>query len=64
MRICLVSKEIAGVRGGGIGVYVSEAGKALSASGHEVWLLTEDPGAEKRERLKALTLVPSGARRR
>ena len=55
MRICLVSKEIAGVRGGGIGVYVSEAGKALSAFGHEVWLLTEDPGKEKRERLKALT---------
>jgi glycosyltransferase involved in cell wall biosynthesis len=55
MRICLVSKEVAGVSGGGIGVYVHEAGKALSACGHEVWLITQDPGVEKRDRLRSLT---------
>lgn len=46
MRICLVSNELAGFRGGGIGTYVAEAGKALTAAGHEVWLLTSDPANE------------------
>lgn len=40
MRIALVSYEVAGARGGGIGTYVVEAGKALGAAGHEVWLVT------------------------
>jgi len=44
MRICFVSREIAGVRGGGIGTYVVEAARALRAGGHEVWLLTEAAG--------------------
>ncbi|MBK8979170.1 MAG: glycosyltransferase family 4 protein [Planctomycetes bacterium] len=43
MRIGLVSREVAGVRGGGIGTYVVEAGVALRAAGHEVWLVTEAP---------------------
>jgi glycosyltransferase involved in cell wall biosynthesis len=55
MRICLVSKEVAGVGGGGIGVYVHEAAKALAAHGHDVWLITQDPGNEKRNRLNSLT---------
>jgi glycosyltransferase involved in cell wall biosynthesis len=54
MRIAFVSKEVAGVRGGGIGTYVAEAGKALTAFGHEVWLITQDPGAELRPRLGEL----------
>ena len=54
MRICLVSKEVADIRGGGIGIYVVEAAKALSAYGHDVWLITQDPGYEKRKRLSAL----------
>lgn len=48
MRICFVSKEIGGVRGGGIGTYVAEAGRALTAAGHEVWLLTADCGLDSR----------------
>lgn len=40
MRICFVSKECAGLRGGGIGTYIAEAGKALRANGHEAWLIT------------------------
>ncbi len=55
MRICLVSKEVAGIVGGGIGIYVHEAAKALTACGHEVWLITRDPGDEKRHALRALT---------
>jgi glycosyltransferase involved in cell wall biosynthesis len=47
MRIALVSSEVAGFRGGGIGTYVVEAGRALSAAGHEVWLLTERPEPER-----------------
>ena len=43
MKICFVSREVAGLRGGGIGTYVAEAGKALTAHGHEVWLVTEAP---------------------
>jgi len=40
MNVCFVSKECAGLRGGGIGTYIAEAGKALRAHGHRVWLLT------------------------
>lgn len=43
MRVALCSYEIAGVRGGGIGTYVAEAGRALTAAGHEVWLITSKP---------------------
>lgn len=43
MRICFVSAEVTGVRGGGIGTYVAEAAKALTAHGHEVWLLIAAP---------------------
>ena len=43
MRIALVSREVAGVRGGGIGTYVSEAGYALRAAGHHVTLITDEP---------------------
>jgi glycosyltransferase involved in cell wall biosynthesis len=46
VRICFVSKEVGGVRGGGIGTYVAEAARALTAAGHEVWLLTEDCGLD------------------
>lgn len=52
MRICFVSTEVAGFRGGGIGTYVVEAGHALSAHGHEVWLVTRDPGRRRREELR------------
>ena len=55
MRICLVSKEVAGIVGGGIGIYVHEAAKALTAHGHEVWLITQDPGHERRDVLRSLT---------
>jgi hypothetical protein len=54
MRICFVSKEVAGIRGGGIGTYVAEAGKALTAFGHEVWLVTQDPGPDHRHLLGTL----------
>ena len=54
MKICFVSKEVAGLRGGGIGTYVAEAAKALSAHGHEVWLLTADPGEDQRALLGKL----------
>ncbi|MHC5063370.1 MAG: glycosyltransferase [Planctomycetota bacterium] len=47
MRVCLVSKELAGLRGGGIGTYVAEAGRALKAAGHEPWLLTCPPTSEE-----------------
>lgn len=40
MRVALVSFEVAGVRGGGIGTYVAEAGHALTAAGHHVTLVT------------------------
>ncbi|MGA0867476.1 MAG: glycosyltransferase family 4 protein, partial [Planctomycetota bacterium] len=68
MRICLVSQEITGVRGGGIGTYVGEAGKALAAAGHEVWLVTpEPPDASRRAALaghtafhRVLTIPPAG----
>ena len=43
MRIALCSNEVAGLRGGGIGTYVTEAGTALQAAGHEVWLVTARP---------------------
>lgn len=54
MKICLVSREVAGIRGGGIGTYIVEAGHALRAVGHEVWLLTSAEDAEERRRLRAL----------
>lgn len=49
MRICFVSKECAGLRGGGIGTYIAEAGKALRAHGHEVHLMTTlwNPDSER-----------------
>lgn len=52
MRIAFCSYELAGVRGGGIGTYVAEAAKALSAAGHEVWLVTAAPSGEAREVLR------------
>ncbi len=52
MRICFVSTELAGYHGGGIGTYVAEAGKALTAAGHEVWLITSDPGKDQRQNLR------------
>jgi glycosyltransferase involved in cell wall biosynthesis len=54
MRICFVSKEVAGVRGGGIGTYIAEAGKALTAAGHEVWLLIAHPGDDRVHLLERL----------
>lgn len=56
MRICFVSREIGGVRGGGIGTYVVEAGHALTAAGHEVWLLTEDAGLDAAQRAAIASL--------
>jgi glycosyltransferase involved in cell wall biosynthesis len=52
MRIALCSHEVEGVRGGGIGTYVVEAGKALTAAGHEVWLVTSAPEPERAEALR------------
>ena len=54
MKICLVSKEVAGLRGGGIGTYVAEAGKALRAHGHQAWLLTSIDGDDERRRAERL----------
>ncbi len=55
MRIALVSLEVAGFRGGGIGTYVVEAGHALKAAGHDVTLVTSAPAdPADRERLRAL----------
>ncbi|MCB9885903.1 MAG: glycosyltransferase [Planctomycetes bacterium] len=53
VRICFVSKECAGLRGGGIGTYIAEAGKALRAHGHEAWLITY---AEESDRAALATL--------
>ena len=50
MRIAFCSDELDGVRGGGIGTYVSEAAKAMTAAGHEVWLLTSGAGLDERAR--------------
>lgn len=41
MRVCLVSKELSGFRGGGIGTYVTLMARALSDAGHQVHVLTE-----------------------
>ena len=57
LRVCFVSREVGGVRGGGIGTYVAEAGRALTAAGHEVWLVTEDPGLDAAQRA-ALDALP------
>lgn len=54
MKVCFVSKEVAGLRGGGIGTYIAEAGKALRAHGHEAWLLTTVYDAADTARLPAL----------
>ncbi len=54
MRVCLVSKEAAEVSPGDIGTYVIEAGKALSSAGHEVWLLTADPGKDRRSSIRSI----------
>ncbi len=40
MRIGMVSTEVAGYRGGGIGTHVVEAATALTGAGHECWLFT------------------------
>jgi glycosyltransferase involved in cell wall biosynthesis len=53
MRIALVSHEVAGFRGGGIGTYVVEAGRALKAAGHEVWLVTAAPAPHQVDALRA-----------
>lgn len=53
MRIALVSSEVAGCRGGGIGTYVVEAGAALTAAGHEVWLVTSAPVGPDAAELRA-----------
>ena len=54
MRIALVSTEVAGFRGGGIGTYVVEAADALTSAGHDVTLVTMWPegGVKERERLR------------
>ena len=52
MRIALVSTEVAGFHGGGIGTYVVEAGKALTAAGHEVWLVTGAPDRSRQAELR------------
>ncbi len=64
MRICFVSTEVAPVRGGGIGTYVAEAGRALTARGHEVWLLTPDLGGAQVDGFARVIAVPtdSGSR--
>lgn len=54
MRICFVSKECAGLRGGGIGTYIAEAGKALRANGHEAWLVTTVYNESDRELIEKL----------
>ncbi|MCC7066590.1 MAG: glycosyltransferase [Planctomycetes bacterium] len=73
MKVCFVSKECAGLRGGGIGTYIAEAGKALRAHGHEAWLVTTLWDESERSKLANLPFdrvvlagegVPSNARRR
>lgn len=54
MRIAHCSYEIQGVRGGGIGTYVGEAGRALRAAGHETWLFTRSLDEAQRARLNDL----------
>ena len=55
MRIAIVSTEVRGFHTGGIGSYVVEAGAALTAAGHEVWLITHAPSeAGLRAKMKAL----------
>lgn len=54
MRCAFVSTEVAGFHTGGIGTYVVEAGRALTAAGHEVWLITKAPAAERRADLQSL----------
>jgi glycosyltransferase involved in cell wall biosynthesis len=50
----LVSQEIGGVRGGGIGTYVVETGKALQGAGHETWLVTRSAGLSKARELESV----------
>lgn len=54
MRICLVSQEVSGVRGGGIGTYVVEAGRALRRAGHETCLLTRGGSRKAKRRLASV----------
>ena len=54
MKVCFVSKECAGLRGGGIGTYIAEAGKALRAHGHRVVLVTTLWDEADRKKLAAL----------
>lgn len=54
MRVALVSTEVRGLQNGGIGTYVSEAGVALTAAGHEVWLVTYLPETATREEAEQL----------
>lgn len=54
MRCAFVSSEVAGFHLGGIGTYVAEAGRALSAAGHEVWLIVAPPAFGDREQLRRL----------
>ena len=73
MKVCYVSKEVAGLRGGGIGTYIAEAGRALRANGHEAWLITYVGNDQDRSRSRSLPFdrvvaagdgVPAAARRR
>jgi len=54
MRCAFVSTEVAGFHLGGIGTYVAEAGRALTAAGHEVWLVVAPPAFGARENLRHL----------
>lgn len=48
MRVCLVSRELSPLTGGGIGVYVGEMARALVSAGHDVHILTEaHPGLQR-----------------
>lgn len=54
MRCALVSTEIGGFHHGGIGTYVRQAAKALTAAGHEVWLVTQHPEPARIDELRTL----------
>lgn len=46
MRIIYVCREVAPVTGGGIGTYISNVAKLMSANGHEVTVVTDFLGEE------------------
>ena len=54
MRIAFISDEVSGFHTGGIGTYIVEAGHALTAAGHEAWLITEPPSEERREEMRRI----------